>query len=61
MIINESVLDETETISMLINQSCTEMCVLAPDHPKLGKLFIFQKGRGSDPVTALLIALNASY
>lgn len=54
-------MDESETVSMLINQSCTEMCVLTPDHPKLGELFIFQKGRGTDPVNALLIALNAEY
>lgn len=54
-------MDESETVSMLINQSCTEMCVLTPDHPKLGELFIFQKGRGTDPVNALLIALNVEY
>ena len=57
----EQNLDETDIITMRINQSCTEMCVLTPDHPKLGKLFLFQRGRGSDPVTALLVALNAAY
>lgn len=54
-------IDETDVINMRINQSCTDMCVLTPDHPKLGKLFIFQKGRGTDPINALLIPLNATY
>lgn len=57
----ESVIDETDIVTMRINQSCTQMCVMAPDHPKLGKLLMFQKGRGTDPVNALIIALNAAY
>lgn len=57
--IDESVIDETDRVSMLINQSCTEMCVMAPDHPKLGELCFFRKGRGSDPIAAILILINS--
>ena len=50
--------DYTEEVSMLVDRTCTDMCVRTPDHPKLGQLLFFRKGRASDPINSILILLN---
>ena len=49
----------TENVSMLIDRTCTDMCVQTPDHPKLGRLLFFRKGRASDPVSSIIVLLNS--
>ena len=50
--------DYTEEVSMLVDRTCTDMCVRTPDHPKLGTLLFFRKGRASDPINSIIILLN---
>lgn len=50
--------DYTEKVSMLVDRTCTDMCVRTPDHPKLGQLLFFRKGRASDTIHSILILLN---
>ena len=50
--------DYTEEVSMLVDRTCTDMCVRTPDHPKLGQLMFFRKGRADDPVNSIIIILN---
>lgn len=50
--------DYTEQVSMLVDRTCTEMCIRTPDHPKLGQLLFFRKGRTDDPVNSIIILLN---
>ena len=50
--------DYTEEVSMLVDRTCTDMCIRTPDHPKLGTLLFFRKGRANDPVNSIIILLN---
>lgn len=50
--------DYSEEVSMLVDRTCTDMCVRTPDHPKLGQLMFFRKGRANDPTNSIIIMLN---
>lgn len=51
--------DYTEEVSMLVDRTCTDMCVRTPDHPKLGTLLFFRKGHANDPIHSISILLNS--
>lgn len=50
--------DYTEEVSMLVDRTCTDMCVRTPDHPKLGELMFFRKSHSNDPGNAICIFLS---